>query len=501
MAFESTHEARDRDGQELPKAPTGIDGLDDITGGGFPAGRPTLVCGSAGCGKTLLAMEFLVRGAADFAEPGVFVAFEETAPELTANVRSLGFDLDALVANQKLVLEHIHVDRSEFEENGEYDLEGLFIRLGYAIDSIGAKRVALDTIENLFGALDNQAILRAELRRLFRWLKDKGVTAVVTAERGAGTLTRNGLEEYVSDCVILLDHRVTEQVSTRRLRVVKYRGTAHGTNEYPFLIDESGFSVLPITARSLEHAVSDERVSTGVSGIDGMLGGRGVYRGSSVLITGMPGTGKSTIAAHFAAASCARGEPCIYFAFEESAAQIVRNMRSIGLDLQPSIDRGLLHIEAGRPQLTGLEMHLAIMHKRVRDLSPRMVLVDPISNLADAGTLRDSHALLTRLFDFLKSLGVTGVYTSLAGERGVEATDVGISSIIDTWLVLRDLHVGAQRTRTLSVVKARGMAHSNRMRELHFTDHGLELRDLPPSGANANGTSAETPTTLEPGAR
>jgi circadian clock protein KaiC len=477
MALESTHPA-----PALPKTPTGISGLDEITGGGFPDGRPTLVCGSAGCGKTLLAMEFIVRGAVDYGEPGVFVAFEETAGELSANVRSLGFDLEALAAAEKIVLEHIHVDRSELEENGEYDLDGLFIRLGYAIDSIGAKRIVLDTIENLFGALDNQAILRAELRRLFRWLKDKGVTAVITAERGAGTLTRNGLEEYVSDCVILLDHRVTDQVSTRRLRVVKYRGTAHGTNEYPFLIDESGFSVLPITARGLEHAVSDERVSTGVAGIDAMLGGRGVYRGSSVLVTGMPGSGKSTIAAHFVDAACRRGERSVYFAFEESAAQIVRNMRSVGLDLQPWIDRGLLSVEAGRPQLNGLEMHLAIMHKVVRETQPRLVVVDPISNLAEAGTLRDAHALLTRLFDFLGGLGITGVYTSLAGDRGVDATDVGISSIIDTWLVVRDRQVGGERTRALSVIKARGMSHSNQARELHFSDDGIELRDLPATG-------------------
>jgi circadian clock protein KaiC len=482
MSLESTRGARDRNGYELPKVPTGIRGLDDVTGGGFPAGRPTLVCGSAGCGKTLLAMEFVVRGAVEFGEPGVFVAFEETPGELSANVRSLGFDVEGLVAAEKLVVEHVHVDRSELEENGEYDLDGLFIRLGYAIDSVGAKRIVLDTIENLFGALDNQTILRAELRRLFRWLKDRGVTAVITAERGAGTLTRNGLEEYVSDCVILLDHRVTDQVSTRRLRVVKYRGTAHGTNEYPFLIDESGFSVLPITARLLEHAVSNERVSTGVSGIDAMLGGRGVYRGSSVLVTGMPGTGKSTLAAHFVDASCRRGERCVYFAFEEAEAQIVRNMRSIGLDLQPWIDRGLLSIEAGRPQLTGLEMHLAIMHKVVRDNAPQLVVVDPISNLAEAGTLRDAHALLTRLFDFLKGLGITGVYTSLAGERGVDATDVGISSIIDTWLVVRDLQVSGERTRALSVTKARGMAHSNQMRELHLSNDGIEIRDLPARG-------------------
>src|SRR5688572_28081512 len=356
-----------RSSRELPKSPTGIEGLDQITNGGLPRGRPTLICGAAGCGKTLMAMEFLVRGATQFDEPGVFMAFEETGDELAANVRSLGFDLEALEADNKVVLEHVHVDRGELEENGEYDLDGLFIRLGYAIDSIGAKRVVLDTIETLFGGLTNHALLRSELRRLFRWLKDRGVTAIITGERGDGALTRNGLEEYVSDCVILLDHRVIDQVSTRRLRVVKYRGTAHGTNEYPFLIDEAGFSVLPITGRGLDHEVSDERVTTGIPGLDAMLGGDGVYRGSSVLVSGTAGTGKTSLAAHFADATCRRGERCLYFAFEESFSQVARNMRSIGLDLTPWVKKGLLRFIAGRPSLAGMEMHLAIMHKHVRD--------------------------------------------------------------------------------------------------------------------------------------
>ena len=328
-----TPQKKDKKNLSLPKAPTGIQGLDEITEGGFPRGRPTLICGSAGAGKTLLAMEFLVRGAMEYNEPGVFMAFEETAPELTQNVRSLGFDLDELAKEKKLLIDYVRIERSEIDETGDYDLEGLFIRLSTAIDAIGAKRVVLDTIENLFAGLQNQGILRAELRRLFRWLKDKGVSAVITAERGEGALTRHGLEEYVSDCVILLDHRVTDQVSTRRLRIVKYRGTAHGTNEYPFLIDEDGFSVLPVTSLGLQHEVSEERISSGIPRLDTMLGGEGFYRGSTILVSGTAGTGKTSMAAHFVDAACRRGERCLYFSLEESPGQMVRNMRSIGLNL------------------------------------------------------------------------------------------------------------------------------------------------------------------------
>ena len=464
---------------KLPKAPTGIEGLDEITGGGLPRGRPTLVCGSAGCGKTLLAMEFLVRGAVDQGEPGVFVAFEETADELSANVRSLGFDLDKLTEQKKLLVDHVVIEGAQIEENGEYDLNGLFIRLGYAIDTIKAKRVVLDTIETLFGGFSNQAILRAELRRLFRWLKDKGVTAIITAERGDGTLTRQGLEEYVSDCVILLDHRVTEQVSTRRLRVVKYRGTAHGTNEYPFLIDEQGFSVLPITSNGLDHLASEERISTGIPRLDAMLGGGGLYRGSSVLVSGTAGTGKSSLAAHFAKESCVRGERCLYFAFEESESQIVRNMASIGVDLRPWIKKDLLRFVAGRPTALGLEMHLALMHRRIRQFQPRMVIVDPISNLASAGILRDATTMLTRLIDFLKTEQITGVLTSLTGGgEQKEETEVGISSLIDSWLLLRTIELGGERNRGLYVIKSRGMAHSNQIREFMLTPRGINLLDV-----------------------
>ena len=463
----------------LPKCPTGIAGLDEVTGGGLPRGRPTLVCGSAGCGKTLLAMEFLVRGATTYGEPGVFMAFEETGDELAQNVRSLGFDLDELTAEKKLLVDHVHIERSEIEEAGEYDLDGLFIRLGHAIDTLGARRVVLDTTESLFGGLSNEAILRAELRRLFRWLKDKGVTAVITAERGEGTLTRQGLEEYVSDCVILLDHRVTEQLSTRRLRIVKYRGSAHGTNEYPFLIDQHGFSVLPITSVGLDHEASDERVSTGVRRLDAMLGGQGIYRGSSVLISGTAGTGKTSLAAHFADACCRRGERCLYLASEESQAQLIRNMRSLGLDLQEWVDKGLLRHLATRPTFWGLETHLAAMHRQVNDFQPALVIVDPISNFTAAGTTLEAGQMVVRLVDFLKATQTTAVFTNLvAGGEAQEATGVGLSSIIDTWILLRDIEVGGERNRTMYVLKSRGMTHSNQLREFLLTDHGIELLDV-----------------------
>lgn len=464
---------------QLPKAPTGIRGLDEITGGGLPRGRTTLLCGGAGCGKTLFAMEFLVRGATEFGEPGVFVAFEETADELAENVRSLGFHLTKLEAEGKVLVESIQVERSEIEETGDYDLEGLFIRLGLAIDSIGAKRVVLDTIENLFGSLTNTTVLRAELRRLFRWLKERGTTAVLTGERGEGQLTRHGLEEYVSDCVILLDQRVVGQLATRRLRVVKYRGTFHGTNEYPFLIEESGVSVLPVTSMGLEHRANDERISSGAPQLDAMLGGHGYFRGSSIMVTGSAGTGKTSLAAHFANAACERGERCLYFAFEESESQIVRNMSSIGIDLRHSIEQGLLRIEAARPSLQGLEAHLVAVHKMVQQFGPRVVVVDPISSFSSAGTPAEVQGMLLRLIDFLKAEGITAFLTSLTAAGGLtEGTDLGISSLIDTWLLVRDLEAGGERNRGLYVLKSRGMAHSNQIREFLLTDHGIKLLDV-----------------------
>ncbi len=464
---------------QLLKSPTGISGLDEITGGGLPKGRPTLICGSAGCGKTLLGMEFLVRGATEFNEPGVFMAFEETVEELTQNVASLGFDLNDLAKHKKIALDFVYIERSEIEETGEYDLEGLFIRLGHAIDSIQAKRIVLDTIESIFSGLPNPLILRSELRRLFRWLKEKGVTAIITGERGDETLTRQGLEEYVSDCVIVLDHRVTAQASTRRLRIVKYRGSMHGTNEYPFLIDESGISILPVSSLGLEHTTSNERISSGIPRLDTMLGDMGYYRGSSVLISGTAGTGKSSFAAHFVDAACRRGERVLYFAFEESANQIMRNMRSIGIDLHPWVQSDLLYIQATRPAFTGLEMHLTMMHKAITVFKPQLVIVDPLNSFVVADNATDVKAMLMRLVDFLKMQQITGLFTSLtAGGDALEQTDVSISSLIDTWILLRDIELGGERNRGLHILKSRGMAHSNQIREFLLTDHGVELRDV-----------------------
>ncbi len=465
---------------QLPKAPTGIDGLDEITEGGLPLGRPTLVCGSAGCGKTLMAIEFLVRGIEQYGEPGVLMTFEETAEELAANVASLGFDLQQLQADKQLRLDHVHIDRAELEEAGEYDLDGLFIRLGYAIDSIGAKRVVLDTIETLFSGFSNEAVLRSEIRRLFRWLKDKGVTTIITAERGDGTLTRQGLEEYVSDCVILLDNRVIDQITTRRLRIVKYRGSTHGTNEYPYLIGADGISVLPVTSLKLEHVVSDEIISSGVPGLDEMFARKGWYRGTSVLLTGTAGTAKTTLAASFALETCRRGERCLYFAFEESPAQLTRNMRSVGLDLQPYIDQGLLRIEASRPTLNGLERHLVTLHQLVNQFRPRAVVIDPISNLISVGSMSEVRSMLTRMVDFLKVSNVTALFTALVSGRSgqLELTEEGVSSLVDTWISVRDLEGVGERNRGLSILKARGMAHSNQVREFVLTDHGLQLLDV-----------------------
>jgi circadian clock protein KaiC len=464
---------------KLIKSPTGIQGFDEITDGGLPAGRPTLVCGGAGCGKTLFGMEFLVRGATQFNEPGVFMSFEETNDELTKNVASLGFDLDDLVKNKKIVLEHVHIERSEIEETGEYDLEGLFIRLGYAIDTIGAKRIVLDTIESLFAGLPNQLILRAELRRLFRWLKEKGVTAIITGERGDETLTRQGLEEYVSDCVIMLDHRVTEQNSTRRLRVVKYRGSLHGTNEYPFLINEDGFSILPVTSLGLKHSVSNERISSGISALDKMLEGKGYYRGSTVLVSGTAGVGKTSIAAHFAEAACKRSERVLYFCFEESPNQLMRNMRSIGIDLEPWVQKGLLQFQATRPTFYGLEMHLAATHKAVNDFKPKVVILDPINTFVVGDKEIEVKTMLMRIVDFLKMKQITALFTSLTSSgSAMEHTDTSISSIIDTWLLLREIELNGERNRGMYVLKSRGMANSNQIREFILTNHGVELREV-----------------------
>ena len=463
----------------LPKSPTSIQGLDEITGGGLPKGRPTLVCGGAGCGKTLFAMEFLVRGAMEYNEPGVFLSFEETEKELTANVASLGFDLDSLVERKKIWLEHIHVERGEIEQNGEYDLEGLFVRIHHSIESIRAKRVVVDTIESLFAALPNPGILRAELRRFLRWLKRRGVTTIITSERGDGTLTRQGLEEYVSDCVILLDNRVNDQSSIRRLRIVKYRGSSHGTNEYPFLIDEDGFSILPVTSIGLNYSSSAQRISTGIPRLDTMLSGKGFFRGSTVLASGTAGTGKTSIAAQFVEAACKRQERVLFFTFEESPGQLVRNMGSIGIHLDPWVEKGQLQFHATRPTLYGLETHLTTSIKMINTFKPDVVILDPINAFVMGENHTEVKIMLLRLVDFLKMKGITAFFTSLtsAGDA-MEITDVYLSSLIDTWLLLRDIEIGGERNRGLYVLKSRGMAHSNQIREFRLTNRGIELLDV-----------------------
>lgn len=463
----------------IPKCLTGIHGLDEITLGGLPRGRPTLVCGSAGCGKTLLGMEFLVRGATEFNEPGVCLSFEETADELTSNVASLGFDLATLIKHKKLAIDHIYLERSLIEETGEYDLEALFVRIEHAVDSIGAKRVLLDSVEALFAGLENQAVLRAELRRLFRWLKKRNLTTIVTGERGQNTLTRHGLEEYLSDCVILLDHRVNETVLTRRLRVVKYRGSTHGMNEYPFLIESDGISVLPVTSMDLKYAACNDRVSTGVPALDTMFGGNGYFRGSSILVSGTSGTGKTSLTAHFVNAACARGEKCVFFSFEESADQIMRNMRSIGIDLKRWVDKGLLHFHSVRPTTFGLEMHLVKIHKIIQEFDPSIVVVDPITGLLHAGTASETRSILLRLIDFLKEKQITAVMTTLtSGANFHEQTEVDMSSLVDAWLLLRDIESGGERNRGIYILKARGIADSNQIREFLLTRHGIELREV-----------------------
>jgi circadian clock protein KaiC len=463
----------------LAKAPTSILGLDEITGGGLPKGRPTLVCGGAGCGKTLFAMEFLVRGATLYKEPGVFISFEETEKELISNVASLGFDLEGLIKQKRMWVEHIHIEQAEVEQGGDYDLEGLFIRIHHAIESVGAKRVVLDTLETLYSGLPDQTILRKELRRLLHWLKMKGVTTIITAERGEGALTRHGLEEYVTDCVILLDHRVNDQSSIRRLRIVKYRGSTHGTNEYPFLIDEDGFSVLPVTSLGLNYSSSHGRISTGIPRLDTMLSGKGYFRSSTVLVSGTAGTGKTSIAAKFVETACKNNERVLFFTFEESPSQLVRNMRSIGIQLENPVNKGLLMFHATRPTLYGLETHLATSIKLINQYNPSIVVFDPINAFMTRDNQTEVKSMLLRLVDFLKMKKITAFFTSLsnAGEN-METTDTYISSLIDTWLLLRDIEIGGERNRGLYVLKSRGMSHSNQIREFKLTNHGIELLDV-----------------------
>ncbi|MEN6466092.1 MAG: circadian clock protein KaiC [Syntrophaceae bacterium] len=464
----------------LEKSPTGIKGFEEISFGGLPKGRPTLVCGSAGCGKSVFAMEFLLRGATQFNEPGVFVTFEESPPDLEKNFASMGFDLKDLESRKLLAVDHVQVIRREIEETGEYDLEGLFVRLAYAIDSIGARRIALDTIEVLFSGFSNEAILRAELRRLFQWMKDRGITAVVTGESGESTLTRYGLEEYVADCVIFLDFRVEQQISTRRIRIVKYRGSAHGSDEYPFLIDADGISILPLSSLGLDYTVSTGRISTGVPRLDTMLGGKGYYRGSTILISGSAGTGKSSLSAKFAESVCSRGERCLYFAFEESPGQITRNMSSIGIDLATPVKKGLLKFHASRPSMYGLETHLVTFHTLITRFKPQVVVIDPISNLTAVGSRIEVKSMLTRLFDYMKQIKITTLSTNLThlGNASLEQTDTEISSLIDTWILLRDIEINGERNRGLYILKSRGMAHSNQIREMVLSDRGIDLLDV-----------------------
>jgi len=466
-------------GTQLEKSQTGIKGLDEVTRGGLPKGRPTLICGGPGSGKTLLASEFLVRGALKFGEPGVFMSFEETSDDLTKNVASLGFKLDDLVAEKMIFLDYVLISRSEIEETGEYDLEGLFIRLEYAIASVGAKRVVLDSIETLFAGIPNPALVRAEIKRLFQWLKNKGMTTIITGEQGEKTFTRHGLEEYVSDCVIFLDHRISDQVSTRRIRIVKYRGSAHDTNEFPFLIDENGITVMPITSLGLRHIVTNERISTGIPRLDAMLGEKGYYRASSVLISGSAGTGKTSFASHFADAACRRGEKCLFFAFEESESQVIRNMRSIGIDLEQWVKNGLLIYHADRPTIYGLETHLSVMQEMINEFNPRAVIVDPVSNLNAVANNINVKMMLTRLLDQLKLNSITTVLTILTqGSQPYESTDVDISSLADTWIRLRDTESGGERTRGMYILKSRGMPHSNQVREFLLTDKGVDIMDV-----------------------
>ncbi len=475
----------------LQKCPTGIRGLDDITLGGLPKGRSTLICGKAGCGKTLMAMEFLVRGGLTFGEPGVFVSFEESVEELAQNVASLGWNLEALKSQQLLRLDYVHVERNEIEKTGIYNLEALFVRIGYAIDQIGAKRVALDTLETLFYGLPDVALVRSELRRLCLWLKSKGVTGIITAEAGENALTRHGIEEYVADCVIALDQRILEDLSTRRLHIVKYRGSQHSSNEYPFLIDNEGIVVQPLTSATLEYKVTSDKISTGVTGLDEMLGGQGIYRCSSLLISGTAGTGKSSLAAHLAVASWQRRERCLYIAFEESASQIIRNMASIGVDLTTPTEAGILKFFAMRPTAFGLEKHLVRISQQITKFKPEMVIFDPISGILTAGQYHHVRSFLVRLVDFLKSHNITSIMTSLtSGRSPLETTDAGISSLMDVWLLLRDQEENGERNRLLYVLKSRGMSHSNQVREFRLTNQGIHLLDVYlGAGGIATGTS------------
>ncbi len=463
---------------QLPKCPTGIKGFDQITAGGLPKNRITLICGSAGSGKTLLGIDFLIKGAANYHEPGIFMSFEETEEELYKDVASLSLDLQGLVSQKKILLEHVLLGRRDIQEL-DFNLEGLFIRLEHAIDAIGAKRVVLDSIESLFAGLTDAGMLRLEIKRLFRWLKNKHVTAIVTGEPGEGSYTRHGLEEYISDCIILLDNRVNQEMAIRRIRVIKYRGSNHGTNEYPFVIDKDGLSVIPITSAGLDQPGTAKRVSTGIPSLDKMFQGGGFTRGSTILISGTAGTGKTSLAAAFAVERCKRGERCLFLSYEESSGQLIQNMSSIDIHLGPLVEKGLLRIVSTRPSFFGLEMHLLDLYKTIEEFKPQAVVIDPLTSLIAEGSQREIQSMVTRMIDLLKSKCITGLFTSLVSSTAQNYTsgEVGVSSLIDTWLVVRELEeeAGKRRIRGLYIVKSRGMGHSSDVHKLVLSDDGISI--------------------------
>ena len=463
---------------QIHKCPTGIKGFDQITEGGLPKNRTTLLSGSAGSGKTLWGIDFLINGAIEYNEPGVFMSFEETEDELYNDVASLNLDLRGLVSQKKIVLEYVLLERRDIQES-DFNLEGLLIRLEHSIASIGAKRVVLDSIESLFAGLTDAGILRLEIKRLFRWLKEKQVTAIITGEPGQGFYTRHGLEEYISDCIIFLDNRVSEQISIRRIRIIKYRGSNHGTNEYPFVIDKDGLSVIPITSAGLNQPGTDDRVSTGIPSLDEMFRGGGYTKGSTVLVSGTAGTGKTSLAAAFAIERCRRGERCLFLSYEESSGQLTNNLRSINFHFEPLMKKGLLKIVSTRPSFFGLEMHLLDLYKVIADFKPESVVIDPLTSLTGEGNQREIQSMVTRMIDLLKSKGITGFFTSLVSSTAQNYTsgEIGVSSLIDTWIVVRELEEEAtkRRIRGLYIVKSRGMGHSSDVHKLILSDDGIDL--------------------------
>ena len=425
---------------KLHKCLTGIKGFDEVTEGGLPKNRITLISGGAGSGKTLFGIDFLINGALNYKEHGVFMSFEETPDELYKDVASLNLDLKVLVSQKKIALEHVVLERKDVQEK-DFNLEGLLIRLEHAIESVNAKRVVLDSIESLFAGITDNGILRLEIKRLFGWLKEKQVTAIVTGEPGQDSYTHHGMEQYISDCIILLDNRVDEEVSVRRIRVVKYRGSNHGTNEYPFVIDDDGLSVIPITSAGLDQPGTAKRVSTGISSLDKLFKGVGYTKGSTILTSGTAGTGKTSLAAAFAIETCKRGERCLFLSYEESAGQLTQNMKSIGFNFEPLIKKGLLKIVSTRPTFFGLEKHLLDLYKTIEEFKPKSVVIDPLTSLIGEGSPREVRSMITRMIDVLKTQGITGFFTSLVSSTAQNDTsgEIGVSSLIDTWIVVREL--------------------------------------------------------------